>query len=220
MFVQGCGGKGTADLSKKRLYPGCDLFPQFFSGAQQSALLAEIRAVIAEAPLFKPQMPRTGKPFSVEMTNCGPLGWVSDKTGGYRYQATHPVTGRPWPAIPARLLELWTTAGGFAEPPQACLVNYYAGKAKLGLHRDEDEQDFSAPIVSVSLGDSGVFRIGGLTRREPTLAVELQSGDVVVMGGESRLRYHGIDRIRPGSSDLLAEGGRINLTLRYVGVQK
>lgn len=217
MFVQGCGDKGTADLNKKPLYPGCDLFPQLFSPAEQVLLLAEIRAAIAEAPLYKPQMPRTGKPFSVEMTNCGPLGWVSDKDGGYRYQATHPLTGRPWPAIPARLLELWAAVGGFPRPPQACLVNYYAGKAKLGLHRDEDERDFTAPIVSVSLGDAGIFRIGGLKRRDPTVAIELQSGDVVVMADESRLRYHGITRIRSGTSNLLAESGRINLTLRYVG---
>jgi alkylated DNA repair protein (DNA oxidative demethylase) len=217
MFVQGCGGKGTADLNKKRLYPGCDLFPQLFDRAEQALLLDEIRAVMADAPLFKPQMPRTGKPFSVEMTNCGPLGWVSDKDGGYRYQATHPFTGRPWPPIPARLLALWAAVGDFPNPPQACLVNYYAGRAKLGLHRDEDERDFSAPILSVSLGDTGIFRIGGLKRRDPTMSVELRSGDVVVMGGESRLRYHGINRIHPGTSELLPEGGRINLTLRYVG---
>lgn len=219
MFVQGCGGKGTADLNKKRLYPGCELFPQFFGEVEQTLLLAEIRAIMAQAPLFKPQMPRTGKPFSVSMTNCGALGWVSDKEGGYRYQATHPVTGRPWPAIPQRLLQLWAEAGGFAEAPEACLVNYYSGKAKLGLHRDEDERDFSAPIVSVSLGDTGIFRIGGLKRRDPTTAVELRSGDVLVMGGESRLRYHGIDRIQPGTCDLLPEGGRINLTLRHVGAK-
>jgi alkylated DNA repair protein (DNA oxidative demethylase) len=217
MFVQGCGGKGTTYLNKKRLYSGCELYPQVLDVDGQQSLLAEIRRRVAEAPFFTPSMPRTGKPFSVEMTNCGPLGWVSDKDRGYRYESCHPVTGKPWPPIPEVLLALWSQLSGFAEMPQACLVNRYSGRAKLGLHRDEDEADFSAPILSVSLGDTGLFRIGGLKRRDPTQTVELKSGDVLVMGGASRLRYHGIDRIQPGTSDLLPEGGRINLTLRYVG---
>jgi len=179
-------------------------------------LLARIRAVMAEAPLFTPRMPRTNKPFSVRMTNCGPLGWVADRQG-YRYQSEHPETGEPWPAIPQRLVEIWRDVTGFPYPPEACLVNYYAEGAKLGLHRDEDEADFSAPILSVSLGDSALFRIGGLARRDPTQSITLQSGDVLVMRGESRLRYHGIDRVFAGTSDLIEEGGRINLTMRYVG---
>jgi DNA oxidative demethylase len=184
--------------------------------AEQAALLAALRAVIEEAPLFTPTMPRSGKKMSVRMTNCGPLGWVTDRDGGYRYQATHPVTGKPWPAMPGALLKLWREVAGYPAPPEACLVNYYVGGAKMGLHQDKDEDDFAAPVVSVSLGDSAIFLVGGLTRKDPTQALELRSGDVVVLGGDDRLAYHGIDRILPGTSALLPEGGRLNLTLRRV----
>lgn len=192
-----------------------DILPERFDPAAQRALLAAIRAVLAEAPWFEPRMPRTGKPFSVRMTNCGPLGWVSD-VDGYRYQPTHPETGRPWPAMPDALVELWRSVSGLEAPPEACLVNYYGPKGRMGLHQDRDEEEFGAPVVSVSLGDTAVFRIGGTTRRGPTRSVRLASGDVVVFGGEDRLAYHGIDRILGGSSSLLPEGGRINLTLRRV----
>ena len=183
---------------------------------QQVALLREIRAVMEEAPLFTPTMPRSGKPMSVRMTNCGLLGWVTDKERGYRYQATHPVTGRPWPAMPEVLLKLWREVAGYPAPPEACLVNYYSGDAKMGLHQDKDEEDFAAPVLSVSLGDSAIFRLGGLTRKDETQALELKSGDVVVLGGDDRLAFHGIDRILPGTSALLPEDGRLNLTLRRV----
>jgi DNA oxidative demethylase len=191
-------------------------FPQRYDRAAQNALLAALRQVIAEAPLFTPAMPRSGNPMSVRMTNCGPLGWVTDKERGYRYQATHPVTGRPWPAIPQMLLDLWKEVGDYPFPPEACLVNYYVGSAKMGLHQDKDEEDFAAPVLSVSLGDTGIFRVGGPSRKDPTESYELKSGDVVVLGGKDRLAYHGIDRILPGTSALLAEGGRFNLTLRRV----
>lgn len=191
-------------------------FPQALNLETQRALLAALRRVIADAPLFTPAMPRSGKPMSVRMTNCGPLGWVTDKERGYRYQATHPVTGKPWPAMPQMLLDLWAKVAGYALPPEACLVNYYAGAAKMGLHQDRDEEDFAAPVLSVSLGDTGIFRVGGRSRKNPTSKYELKSGDVVVLGGEDRLAYHGIDRILPGTSDLLPEGGRFNLTLRRV----
>ena len=170
----------------------------------------------AEGPFYTPLMPRSGRPFSVRMTNLGPLGWVSDRAG-YRYQATHPETGAPWPAMPAALLELWRAVADYPRPPEACLVNLYREGAKMGLHRDEDEEDFDAPVVSVSLGDTAIFRIGGLERGGPTQTLKLGSGDVVVMGGPSRLRYHGIDRVLAGSSRLIDGGGRINLTLRRVG---
>jgi alkylated DNA repair protein (DNA oxidative demethylase) len=182
----------------------------------QTALLGAIRKVIAEAPLYTPTMPRSGKPMSVRMTNAGPLGWVTDKEGGYRYQAMHPETGKPWPPIPPMLLDLWTECADYPHPPEACLINYYAGAAKMGLHQDRDEQDFDAPVLSVSLGDTGIFRVGGTTRKAPTESYELRSGDVFVLGGADRLAYHGIDRVLPGSSDLLVEGGRFNLTLRRV----
>jgi DNA oxidative demethylase len=195
---------------------GVKYFPQYFDRAAQQALLADLRRIIAEAPLFIPTMPRSGKKMSVRMTNCGPLGWVTDQERGYRYQATHPETGQSWPPIPRMLLDLWQEVSGYAAPPEACLVNYYAGAAKMGLHQDKDEEDFSAPVLSVSLGDTGMFRVGGTSRQDPTRTFELKSGDMVVLSGADRLAYHGIDRVLPGTSDLLAEGGRINLTLRRV----
>ena len=191
-------------------------FPGKLERKAQIALLAEIRAIIAEAPLFTPAMPRSGKEMSVGMTNCGPLGWVTDKERGYRYQSTHPLTGKPWPAMPQMLLDLWREVADYPFPPEACLVNYYAGDAKMGLHQDKDEEDFAAPVLSVPLGDTGIFRVGRTSRKDPTEKLELKSGDVVMLGGADRLAYHGIDRIIPGTSDLIAEGGRFNLTLRRV----
>lgn len=183
---------------------------------RQHELLGQVRAVLADGPLYSPTMPRTGKPFSVRMTNCGLLGWVSDKACGYRYQATHPATGSPWPPMPALLLNVWREVAGYAFPPEACLVNYYAGGAKMGSHRDEDEADARAPVVSVSLGDDATFHIGGLRRSDPKQRLILRSGDVVVLGGAARMAYHGVDRIHPGTSRLLPEGGRLNLTMRRV----
>lgn len=201
---------------RTELAPGLIYLPDVFSRAEQEALLADIRAVIAEAPLFVPRMPRSGKPFSVRMTNCGPLGWVSDAERGYRYQPAHPETGRAWPAIPPLALRAWREAGGYALPPEACLVNWYEPAARMGLHQDRDEQDLAAPVVSISLGDSCLFRFGGTSRSAGTKSLRLHSGDVVVIGGASRLAYHGVDRVLGGSSSLLGEPGRINLTLRRV----
>jgi alkylated DNA repair protein (DNA oxidative demethylase) len=182
---------------------------------EQQGLLEDIRAVVVQAPLYRPEMPRSGKPFSVRMTNCGELGWVAEKAG-YRYQDQHPVTGAPWPPIPERLLKLWDDLTGYPRPPQACLVNFYDTGARMGLHQDRDESDFSAPVLSISLGDACLFRIGGTERRQPTRSFRLESGDVVILGGESRLAFHGVDRIYPTTSTLLRDGGRINLTLRRV----
>jgi len=196
--------------------PGVTLTPNYLDRAAQDELLAAIRAVIAAAPLTVPRMPRSGKPMSVRMTNCGPLGWVTDAARGYRYQATHPETGAPWPPIPEIILRAWRELGGYPHEPEACLVNYYAADARMGLHQDKDEQDFDAPVVSLSLGDTGLFRVGGCQRSDPTRSVRLASGDAVVLGGEGRLAFHGVDRILPGTSTLLPEGGRINLTLRRV----
>ena len=197
-------------------FQGFRQLPAYFGASAQVQLLAAVRAVIADAPLYIPVMPRTGKPMSVRMTNCGALGWVTDKDLGYRYQPVHPVTGRAWPAIPAALLELWSVVADYPAPPEACLVNYYSSTAKMGSHRDADEQEFSAPVVSVSLGDDAVFHIGGPRRTDAKTRMTLRSGDVVVLGGDARLAYHGIDRMLPGTSALLIEGGRINLTLRRV----
>jgi len=181
----------------------------------QEALVEVLREAVVQAPLFTPVMPRTGRPFSVRMTNLGPLGWVSDRNG-YRYQATHPDTGRAWPPMPGVLLELWQTHAQYPHPPEACLVNFYNQGAKMGLHQDKDEEDFAAPVVSVSLGDTGLFRFGGTERGGKTATLKLASGDVLVMGGEARLCFHGIDRVIGGTSSLLKEGGRINLTMRRV----
>ncbi len=191
-------------------------YPGYFDRAAQEALVDAVRRVVREAPLYVPEMPRTGQPLSVRMTNCGTLGWVTDRERGYRYQPEHPVTGRPWPPMPEVLLELWKDVGETPLLPEACLVNFYSDTARMGLHQDRDEREFSAPVVSISLGNACLFRIGGLERKDRTRSVRLESGDVVVMGGESRLVFHGVDRIYPGSSTLLKNGGRINLTLRRV----
>jgi alkylated DNA repair protein (DNA oxidative demethylase) len=206
--------------ASKRSKGRVQYFPQAFDREAQVALVRTVRRIITKAPLYTPTMPRSGAPMSVRMTNCGPLGWVTDKERGYRYQATHPVTGKPWPAMPQRLLGLWAEVSGYALSPEACLINYYAGGAKMGLHQDRDEEDFAAPVLSVSLGDTGIFRVGGTSRKDPTQKFELKSGDVFVLDGEDRLAFHGIDRILPGTSDLLREGGRFNLTLRRVSRPK
>jgi alkylated DNA repair protein (DNA oxidative demethylase) len=190
--------------------------PACLDRADQEALVEDVRKVVQAAPLYTPTMPRTGKPMSVRMTNCGALGWVTDRERGYRYQPTHPETGLPWPPIPERLLLLWEAVSGWKAPPEACLVNFYSDEAKMGLHQDRDEQDLAAPVVSVSLGDSCLFRVGEPKREGRTTSFKLTSGDVVILGGEGRLCFHGVDRIYPTTSTLLKNGGRINLTLRRV----
>ncbi|MET3856766.1 alpha-ketoglutarate-dependent dioxygenase AlkB [Rhizobium sp. OAE497] len=191
-------------------------FPAYLSRPQQEAMVETIREIVSAAPLFTPVMPGTGKPMSVRMSNCGELGWVTDKERGYRYQPVHPLTGEPWPPIPPALLEIWTAVSGYPLPPQACLINFYSDDAKMGLHQDKDEQDLKAPVVSISLGNSCLFRIGGTARNDRTQSLKLSSGDVIVLGGEGRLCFHGVDRIHPATSTLLKSGGRINLTLRRV----
>ena len=193
-------------------------YPEHFDLEAQQALLEDVRHVVRQAPLYVPTMPRTGKPMSVRMTNCGTLGWVTDRQCGYRYQATHPETAAPWPKIPSMLLDLWREVSAYPHPPEACLVNFYSADARMGLHQDRDETDFSAPVVSVSLGDDCLFRIGGVRRADATTSLRLRSGDVIVLGGQSRLAYHGVDRIYAGTSMLLKTEGRINLTLRRVTI--
>jgi DNA oxidative demethylase len=205
---------------KSPLPPGIRHLPAYLDRARQEALVEIVRAIVAEAPLYTPAMPRTGKEMSVRMTNCGSLGWVTDKERGYRYQATHPVTGRPWPAIPAMLLDIWRDSAESDIEPEACLINYYDPTAKMGLHQDRDEREFAAPVLSISLGDDCLFRVGGLKRDDPTASFRLASGDVLVIGGEGRLAFHGVDRIYPGTSMLLKREGRINLTLRRVNPAK
>jgi len=191
------------------------LRPGYLDRPAQERLLTAIREVIARAPLYTARMPKSGKPMSVRMTNCGPLGWYSDEAG-YRYQRIHPDTGQAWPEIPEMLLAAWRDLAGYAHPPEACLINFYRPEARMGLHQDRDEQDFSAPVVSLSLGDTCLFRIGGTRRSDPTRSFRLASGDAMVLAGEQRLAFHGVDRIMPGTSTLLPGGGRINVTLRRV----
>ncbi len=198
------------------LAPGLLHVPDYLDLQEQQALVADLRGIVAAAPLFTPAMPRTGKPFSVRMTNCGPLGWVSDREGGYRYQTAHPETGAPWPPMPATVLRAWEELSGYPHPPEACLINFYTPEARMGLHQDRDELALDAPVLSLSLGDACVFRYGSRTRRGATKSLRLRSGDAMVIGGESRLIFHGVDRILPEGSTLLAQGGRINLTLRRV----
>jgi alkylated DNA repair protein (DNA oxidative demethylase) len=193
------------------------LLPGFLSPDLQRNLVVEVRDVVARAPLYSPVMPRSGSPYSVRMSNCGSLGWLSDRAG-YRYSASHPLTGAPWPEIPRPILDLWYATTGTAYAPEACLINCYGPTAKLGLHRDQDEDATEAPILSISLGDTALFRLGGPERRSPTRSVRLASGDLMILEGPSRHWFHGVDRILPGTSQLLPEGGRINLTLRRVTV--
>jgi DNA oxidative demethylase len=195
--------------------PGVLHYPGYLDRAAQEALRDELRDIVRAAPLFQPRMPRTGKPLSVRMTNCGLLGWVAD-VGGYRYQPNHPDTGRPWPPMPQALLAAWAELAPDAPAPQACLINFYDAKARMGLHQDRDEQDFASPVLSLSFGDACLFRVGGTERSGPTRSFRLQSGDALTLGGPARLAFHGVDRIMAGTSTLLSPGGRINLTLRRV----
>ncbi|MCK0168461.1 alpha-ketoglutarate-dependent dioxygenase AlkB [Jannaschia sp. S6380] len=179
----------------------------------QAAIVEDVRRVIRAAPLFVPVTPR-GKPMSVRMTGAGRLGWVTDR-GGYRYDERHPAGGA-WPAIPDRILSVWREVVPEARDPECCLVNWYDPAARMGLHQDRDEADLTQPVVSISLGDDALFRIGNQTRGGSTESLWLRSGDVLVMAGDARLRYHGVDRIAVGTSTLLGAPGRINLTLRVV----
>jgi alkylated DNA repair protein (DNA oxidative demethylase) len=191
---------------------GFTLLPGRLDRAVQTALVDAVLAAARSAP-FHRQVTPGGKAMSVEMTGLGPLSWITD-AGGYRYEPRHPLTGRPWPPMPAVLRDLWAELADARVPADACLVNLYREGAKMGLHRDEDEADFRFPVLSVSLGDTAVFRIGGLKRTDPTRSVRLASGDVCLLAGQARLAFHGVDRILSGSSTLIPGGGRINLTLR------
>lgn len=197
---------------------GFRYLPEYFDRTAQKALLDEVLRGIEAAgtPFHRGAMPRTGKALSTEGTNLGPLGWVTDKDKGYRYEPVHPVTHKPWPAMPEALTRLWEKVADYSAPPEACLVNLYRPGAKLGLHIDWDEEATDAAVVSVSLGDQALFRLGGEKRNDPTRSMRLSSGDVVVLGGTARRCYHGVDRIYPGTSTLVPGGGRINLTMRRV----
>ena len=191
---------------------GFRLLAQALDPEAQRALAGEVLAAAEAAPPYRPVTPG-GQPMSVRMTNLGPLGWTTDSKG-YRYEPRHPGTGEPWPPMPEMLVRLWNEVTGAPAPPDACLVNVYGPEARMGLHRDTDEADFAFPVLSVSLGDTAIFRLGGPGRKDPTRSFRLASGDVCVLAGPARLYFHGVDRILPGSSRLIPGGGRINLTLR------
>ncbi|WP_036287084.1 alpha-ketoglutarate-dependent dioxygenase AlkB [Methylocystis sp. ATCC 49242] len=201
--------------------PGAFHYPGFLDGRAQEALAREIAEVIAQAPLFVSLMPKSGLPMSVRMTNCGPLGWMSDKDKGYRYEPRHPETSEPWPPMPQMLLDTWDALTGYPKPPEACLVNVYSDDAKMGLHQDRDEADFDAPILSLSLGADCRFRLSGPRRADKSIAFVLAAGDALVLSGPSRRSFHGVDRILPTvhaelPAPLAGVGARVNLTLRRV----
>ncbi|MEZ5994248.1 MAG: alpha-ketoglutarate-dependent dioxygenase AlkB [Hyphomonadaceae bacterium] len=202
----------ASDLDGFRLWPG--LLDRPAQEALRDAVFARFRA----GPLYVPRMPKSGQPMRVRMTNFGALGWVTDKEHGYRYQAHHPDTGKPWPDMPEQVLALWAQLANYPAPPEACLVNLYEGDARMGLHVDSDEEAWDAPVLSISLGDTALFRVGGSLRSDPTRSVRLASGDVCLLAGAARRAYHGVDRIMNGTSRLLPKGGRINLTVRRVTV--
>ncbi len=208
---------GGSEAEPERIEGGFLLWRGFLSREAQEGMARDVASIVASAPLRPPLTP-WGKPMSVAMTSAGALGWVTDRKG-YRYEPAHPDTGAPWPPVPESILDVWHAVSGAEAAPDSCLVNHYAGKARMGLHQDKDEDDFSIPVVSISLGDPARFRIGGAARSDPTTSIRLLSGDVLVMGGEARLLFHGVDRIEAGADDLLEGvapfgGGRLNLTLR------
>ncbi|KUF10671.1 alpha-ketoglutarate-dependent dioxygenase AlkB family protein [Pseudoponticoccus marisrubri] len=192
---------------------GFVIHPEFLNRAAQEALVARLREILRAAPLVQPVTPR-GRPMSVRMSAAGDFGWITDRRG-YRYEPRHPE-GMAWPEIPSEVRAIWDAVSGCDRAPECCLINWYGEGARMGMHQDHDEADLSCPVVSVSLGDEALFRMGNVARGGRTETVWLRSGDVVVMGGDARLAHHGVDRIRFGSSTLLPQGGRINLTLRVV----
>ena len=197
------------------LAPGIALWREYFSRLEQITLVDDVMQLAKLAPFYRPLMPRSGKPFSVDETNFGELGWMSEPTG-YRYSPVHPATREPWPAMPRALLELWRAVADYPHDPQCCLVNLYRDGARMGAHQDRDEEAVEAPVVSVSLGNAALFRFGGAARKDATRSVKLFSGDVLRFGGPARLMFHGIDRVIADSSKFLPGGGRLNLTLRRV----
>ncbi|MCJ2100894.1 MULTISPECIES: alpha-ketoglutarate-dependent dioxygenase AlkB [Methylobacterium] len=205
------------------LAPGLFHHPGYLDAAARARIADETAAILADAPWVTPRMPRTGRPFTVRMSNAGPLGWVSD-IRGYRYQPAHPETGRPWPAMPPTALAAWDALVAYPAGPEACLINLYGPGSRMGLHQDRDEADLTVPVLSLSLGASALFRYGGLKRTDPTRSVRLSDGDALVIGGASRLIHHGVDRLYPADDlfggpaapSFLPPGSRCNLTLRRV----
>lgn len=210
-------GAEPAESDELELGPGVTLL-RGFALRDERTLLSDLSQITAEAP-FRHMVTPGGFRMSVAMTNCGPVGWVSDRKG-YRYDALDPVSGEPWPPLPDAFLRLAqdaAVAGGFPDfIPDACLINRYEPGAKMSLHQDKDEKDFDKPIVSVSLGLSATFQIGGLKRSEKPDRIHLVHGDVIVWGGPARLRYHGVLPLKEGTHPTLGRF-RLNLTFRKAG---
>jgi alkylated DNA repair protein (DNA oxidative demethylase) len=195
-----------------KVIPGLDYFPNYLSIKEIDLLNEEINLAIKQAPFFVPTMPKTAKKFSVKITNMGNLGWVSDRVSGYRYQDYHPVNYKKWPKISDNIINIWQTLTNLKERPDCCLINHYDKNAKMGLHVDNDENDFSYPVLSISLGNSALFRFGGLKRNDKTKSFKLNNGDALMMHGPARLIYHGIDKVYASNNF----NHRINLTLRKI----
>ena len=205
----------VAEPAMEELQEGVVLIRHAFDSAE---LFAAIKTVIEAAPLRHMETPG-GKKMSVAMTNCGNLGWTSNRAG-YAYTKTDPETRLPWPTMPPLLFDtavsLAKRAGYSAFVPDACLINHYLPGAKMGLHQDRDERDFSQPIVSLSLGLPAKFIIGGIRRGDPTRSVEICDGDAIIFGGAARLLFHGVRAVKPGQHAVL-NNCRINLTFRVAG---
>lgn len=195
---------------------GFQIFSQYLDKTQQLNLLDTIKSIKQRAPFYRPTMPKSNKPFSVQITSCGAYGWVADQKG-YRYEKQHPVTKQAWPAMPSLLETIWQDVTQQSYSPQSCLINYYKDTAKMGAHLDKDELDLTKPVLSISLGQSAQFFISGPNRNDRKIRMQLNSGDVVIMAGPSRNFYHGIDKILPNKPAHFADfQGRLNLTLRCV----
>lgn len=195
-----------------KIIDGIDYFPNYVGNNVINSILKRIDDIQDKTPFFKPVMPNSNKEFSVKITNFGKYGWVSDKKNGYHYRQDHPISKQRWTPIPEEILDIWHALSKKDLEPDCCLVNHYNLKAKMGLHIDNDEKDFSYPVLSISIGASALFRIGGLKRSDKTKSLKLHHGDVLIMSGKSRLIYHGIDKIYPNSQF----DYRINLTLRKI----
>ena len=195
-----------------KIIEGLDYFPNYLSEEQIDILRKDVNFALTKAPLFRPTMPKTGRDFSVKMSNMGNIGWVSDKNDGYRYQSYHPDTRKKWPKISDNILDIWYKVTNLKTSPDCCLINHYDSKSKMGLHVDNDEKDFSYPVLSISIGNSALFRFGGLKRSDKTRSIKLNNGDVLMMSGQARLIYHGIDKTYLSNQF----DNRINLTLRKI----
>ena len=209
--------EGTAQGGREALAEGAVVL-RGFAVPHEAAIFAALQDITAQAP-FRHMITPGGYRMSVAMTNCGAYGWVTDRTG-YRYDGMDPDSGKPWPHMPDALVQLARDAAasaGFEDfVPDACLINRYEPGARLSLHQDRNERDFSAPIVSLSLGIPAVFLFGGLRREDKPQRVQLQHGDVAVWGGPARLRYHGVMPLKENHHPLVG-GHRINLTFRKAG---